>query len=199
MEPAITRPAVIEPGIPARFSPNINYIKTIPGILKILEMVPSLLTFILSMTFPWGITGGGWIGFASINGLIQSVIWGSLHFFTVVQPIMANLYIELIMCCCLALFYFIAGIIAACQGYKSGVVAAACIFSFLCMVFFGVDSFLQIQNIRSRYAAQQNLAAAPTHSETEPPPYSEASSDTAPVMGHQFSPAVEPGMGKGRF
>jgi len=139
-----------------RCLPNVEYVKSLPGILKIVQTVASILAFALSMSAPWGHLGGGWVNFVSINGFIQALIWGLLNLFGVVPPILANYFVELIIYAIFTLFFFIAGIVAACRGSYFGVVGAASFFCFVCVVAFGVDAFFQFLEVRKQYKARND-------------------------------------------
>jgi hypothetical protein len=153
--PAVAyRTAVEEPR-----GPDFGYVKTLPGILKIIEVVLSIITFALSMSEPWGYLGGGWVNFVAINGFIFPFIWGLLHMFGVVPQILMNYFIELIYYALWTLFYFIAGIVAAVQG-SIPVVGAASFFSFSCMIVFGIDLVRQTLAVRAQYKARNDRRPA---------------------------------------
>jgi hypothetical protein len=144
-----------------------EYVKTRQGILKIIQMVVSLLTFILSVAGGWGSVGGGWGGFVGITGLINSTIWFTLHMLSVIPDIMANYFIEVIVYCFLTLFFFIAGVVAACQGSVYPVAGAAAFFAFVGMIVFGADATIQLLEIRTLWKARNDRRQVPTKSADE--------------------------------
>jgi len=153
MEPRVS---TVETGTQRRCVPDVSYIKSLLGILKIIQVVTSLLTFALSMSVWWGHQGGGWVNFVAINGFIQALIWGLLHLFGVVPPLLETYFVELIIYAVFTLFFLIAGIVAACFGGQFAAVGAAAFFCFVCMVAFGVDAFFQFLDVRSKYKARND-------------------------------------------
>ncbi|ELU06263.1 hypothetical protein CAPTEDRAFT_223707 [Capitella teleta] len=51
-----------------------DYVRTIPGILKIVEIVLCLLTFICSIVPYWAPIGGGWVDFVAVTAGIGSTL-----------------------------------------------------------------------------------------------------------------------------
>lgn len=143
------------------------YIKTPPGILKIIQMVTSLLTFILAISGGWGHVGGGWVGFVGITGLINATIWFVLHCLNVIPDIMANYFIEVIGYCFWTLFFFIAGIVAAVQGANYPVAGAASFFAFVGLIVFGADTAIQLLEIRTIWKARNDRRQVPTKNADE--------------------------------
>jgi len=115
----------------------------------------SMITFILSVSVSWG-GGGGWVNFVAINGFIEALIWGLLHLFEVIPRIVSNFFIELIYYSVWTLFYFIAGIVAASNGYFHGAVGAASFFCFLCTALFATDATMQFLEVRKQYKARND-------------------------------------------
>ena len=157
-----------------RCAPNVAYLKTLLGIIKIAQAVLSILTFILSLSAAWGGSAEGWVNFVAINGFIQATIWLFLHLFNAVPQIFANFLIEVIIYSLWTLFFFIAGIVAAVSASRleSGVAGAAAFFSFVCMVLFGVDAVIQLLAVRNNYKARNDrrgdseAARAPNNEDT---------------------------------
>lgn len=144
-----------------------EYIKTPPGILKIIQIVTSLLTFILAVSGGWGQSGGGWVGFVGITGLVNATVWFVLHVLNVIPDIMANYFIEVIGYCVWTLFFFIAGIVAAVQGAHYPVAGAAAFFAFVGMAVFGADATIQLLEIRKIWKARNDRRQVPTKSAEE--------------------------------
>lgn len=127
-----------------------EYIKTVPGILKIAEMVLCLLTFACSLGGYWEGYGGGWVEFVAMSSFIITLVWFVLHILLPVLPnILLSLPYEFITYAVMAGLFVIAGIVAAVRApYLPGAVGAAAFFSFACMVVFGVDAFFQFRDWR---------------------------------------------------
>lgn len=130
-------------------------------------MVTALLTFILAVSGGWGYHGGGWVAFVGISGLIQATTWFILHVLNVIPDIMANYFIEVIGYCVWTLFFFIAGIVAACQGYYYPVAGAASFFAFVGLIVFGADATFQLLEIRTIWKARNDRRQVPTKSADE--------------------------------
>jgi hypothetical protein len=133
--------------------PDVTYLKTICGIAKIVQAVVCLIAFIivLSVWFP----GGGFVSFSTINGFIQAVIWFILHLVHAIPQILANYYIELIMYCILDLFLFIGAIVAAAHGWMHSAIGALSFFWFVATIACGIDTALQIVDIRNKFRASR--------------------------------------------
>lgn len=142
-----------------------EYIKTPRGILKIVQMFCSLLTFALS--FGWSLSGGGWVSFVAVSGFIHAVIWFVLHLMNVIPDIMFNYFVEVIGYCVWTLFFFISGIVAAVQGPYSSVAGAAAFFAFVCMIVFGADASIQLLELRSAWKDRNDRRQVPTRSTDE--------------------------------
>lgn len=132
------------------------YLQTIPGILKIVEMVFCILTFAISFgggcNFPstdWHSLGGGWVEFSGISSVITITIWFILHIINFIPQILVNFLIEFITYCVMCVCLIISGIVAAARaGHCNGSVGAASFFAFATAIIIGVDAFLQFMNYR---------------------------------------------------
>lgn len=131
---------------PTGLSINPEYPRTIPGIIKITEMVVSTITFISSIVHWY--EGHGWVEFVSINALISAVIYFvlslvNLRNFTSRFPGPWEL-IEFIYCIIFTVFYLIAAIVASAFAARyQGNVGAAAFFAFLGTAIFLVDTIFQ--------------------------------------------------------
>lgn len=143
---------------PNGIGPHIEYLKTIPGILKIVEIVLSLIVVICIAVqfFP----GDGWVWFVSMSAFITVLIWFILYFIGVYGRLPAwRGILEFIYYCIFTVFYLIAAIIAAAragQGWGSGAGAAA-FFAFAATAVFAVDTFFQFRAWR---AGQTEMATS---------------------------------------
>jgi hypothetical protein len=143
-----------------------EFLTSFKGIIKIFQIVLSILTFALSTSSSkFGYQGGGWVGFVSMTGFLNATIWFILYLFNTVPDLALNYFVELIVYSVLTLFFFIAGIVAACKGYIGGVVAAASFFAFACFVAFGIDMAFQAMDERRRWKAR-NDRRVPTSPES---------------------------------
>lgn len=133
--------------------PDVAYLMTLGGIAKIVEAVSCLLGFIIDLTV--GYAGSGFTSFATINGFIQAVIWFVLKLIHAMPQILANYYIELILCSIILLFLFVSFIITAVHGWMDAAIGAVCFFCFVAMVAYIVDVITQVRDIRSKFVDRQ--------------------------------------------
>jgi len=100
---------------------DVSYIKTLPGILRIVELVLCIIVFICAVSAcswaNWYGNGGacGWAGFVGFVGFLLVTTWLLFYLFHV-HDVSANvpwLLIELIIYAVWTLFFFIAGIASA--------------------------------------------------------------------------------------
>lgn len=143
-----------------------DYIKTIPAILKLVQMVASILTFGLSVSGSWG-GGGGWVAFVSISAFIHAVIWFVLHLISLVPDVLINFFVEVIGYCIWTLFFFISGIVAAVAAGSSGVAGAAAFFAFVCMGVYGADAVMQLLEIRRIWKERNDRRQVPSRAAEE--------------------------------
>ncbi|KAK9737646.1 hypothetical protein QE152_g10540 [Popillia japonica] len=163
--------AVTEPGFPSqhttttvtsntsvqtniRFDPK--YVKTLPGILKCIQAVGSLLGFIFiqaSGTLAYHSTGSVFSTIAMIGFWCTGILL-VLYLFHIIEKLykIPWLKFEFIFCIIMTLFYFIMSILAV--TFNNVFYEIAGVFGFICMVAYGLDAFLKFRGIRNGELAQ---------------------------------------------
>jgi hypothetical protein len=142
---------------------SVDYIRKIEGILKIIEIVLSIIAF--------GCSVGshnpdlGWTSFVAITGFISAIVWLIWHML-VQNSWRWNVIIELINYALWTLFFLIAGIVAAVYSgnyytnYKTAGAASA--FAFFCMVAWAVDTALQARHVSISFTSSQTTTTTTT-------------------------------------
>ncbi|XP_014680198.1 PREDICTED: plasmolipin-like [Priapulus caudatus] len=138
-----------------------SYLRTVPGILKCLQLVLNAICFICCVA-RWSGIGGGRIDFyffCCIVGFIVTLILLILYLFHVVGYFykLPWYLIEFIYCAVWTLFYLSASIAMADLAGKFSntfrryysALAAAAFFGFLAMIAYGVDAFFKFRAWRN--------------------------------------------------
>ncbi|XP_052059627.1 CKLF-like MARVEL transmembrane domain-containing protein 7 isoform X2 [Mytilus californianus] len=126
------------------------YMKSIDSILKIAEMVLSLIVFICVTSHPgYSYIGGGWVQFVSISCLITVLILWIFFMLRIIYKLPGPwMLIILIYFVVYVIFYFITAIVCFAQSGKieqsAGLVAAG-VFCVLILVVLGADTFFQFR------------------------------------------------------
>ncbi|KAF6023172.1 hypothetical protein EB796_018505 [Bugula neritina] len=153
---------------------NKDYIRTIPGILKLAEIATSLICFIVALVATSG--ASGWCGFVAGIVFFISLVWFFLNLFGVIQKIHpVRILIEWIYYLVLTICFCIASIVAAVYAARSfpamGVYA---FFGFVCTAALAVDLFFQFKVWRSQGVSSHSQttttvtsSTAGTHATTE--------------------------------
>jgi hypothetical protein len=147
-----------------------SYIRTVPGILKIVELVLDFLVFICLVAGPTYLYSGiGWATFVSITAFISTMILLWLYLFHIIElyNIVPWLLVELIMCAIFVLMFFTASSVAAAGAaslvnFNPGPFAAAAFFGFMAMFCYGFDCFLKFQAWRNGVPPQGPPRASST-------------------------------------
>jgi hypothetical protein len=128
-----------------------EYIKTVPGILKIVEMVLCLITFACSLGGYWSPWGGGWVEFVAMSCFITTLLWFILHLvFTSLPGLLVNRPWEFVVYCIMGVLFLISGIVAAARApYHLGAVGATAFFALAATLVYGVDIYFQFRGWRS--------------------------------------------------
>ncbi|CAD5122304.1 DgyrCDS10742 [Dimorphilus gyrociliatus] len=153
---------------------DVNYIKSIPGLLKIAQIVLSLITFICaSVKSSFVKEGGGWVQFVSMTALIICTVLLIFYVTSLINKLPGPWpLIEFVYYGVYTLFYFIAFVVAAAQGtkYKIDAGKAAAAFSFFTLGTFAVDTFFKFQTWRTgQPMVTINKPAEPAGSNPEAP------------------------------
>nr|CAD7606532.1 unnamed protein product [Timema genevievae] len=150
-----------------RFDPL--YIRTIPGILKVVQIVLNLLGFIC-ISVSWGATSsrGSWFNTVAMTGFWFTGIMLALYLFHVVEKFykIPWLKIEFVFCALWVFFYLLAASLAADYGKADEAFGAAAFFGFCAMVVYGYDAFLKFNGVRSGALAQGDRVVTKSTSST---------------------------------
>ncbi|XP_068975672.1 CKLF-like MARVEL transmembrane domain-containing protein 4 [Bombus flavifrons] len=138
-----------------RFDPS--YIKTLPGMLKVAQVVLNLLGFIcITVTSHSNFSRGAWFNTVAMGGFWFTGILLVFYLFHIVEKFskIPWLKIELTFCVLWTIFYMLAASLAA--GYAKYIEAfgAAAFFGFCAMVAYGYDAWLKFHASRSGALAQ---------------------------------------------
>ncbi|KAF2357298.1 Marvel domain [Trinorchestia longiramus] len=162
-------PGTVDPGFPdahmttttTRVTPTLrfdpSYIRTIPGIIKIVEMILNLIGYIsISVSINALHSRAEWFGFVSMTGFWLT---GFLLVFYVMHVIekfhmVPWLKIELGYTALWTFFYFTASLAAALWGGYYEAYAVAAFFGFAAMLLYGADAFLKFRAWRAGDIAQ---------------------------------------------
>lgn len=130
---------------------HLDYIRTVPGILKIVEIVVSIIVIITSSVYYWfTLHGGGWVQFVSITATLCTAFLFLARLFNFHHRLLGPwLLIEFIYYCVFTLFYLIAAIVAAVKGAWHDSVAATAFFAFAATAVYAVDTFFQFRAYRT--------------------------------------------------
>ncbi|KAL5020915.1 hypothetical protein ScPMuIL_000070 [Solemya velum] len=128
-----------------------GYIRTIPGILKIVECVLDMIAFICASIFIWwGRYGGGWVQFVTISAFITTLVWFIFHLLKIVYRLPSQWrLIEFIYYCIYTVMLLIAAVVAAARGSWDASIGACAFFTFAATIVYAVDTFLMFKDWRS--------------------------------------------------
>ncbi|XP_037790945.1 CKLF-like MARVEL transmembrane domain-containing protein 4 [Penaeus monodon] len=144
------------PGLPGiRFDPI--YFRSIPGILKCVQMVLNLVGYICVMcSVQSDAYTAGWFSFVSMTGFWVTGILLVLYLMHVLEKfhMVPWLFQELGYCALWTFFYFTASTACASWGGYYPAWAAAAFFGYAAMIAYGVDAFFKFKGWRSGEMAQ---------------------------------------------
>jgi hypothetical protein len=147
-------PAVyIQPETPSSAQPqtadifDTEFLCGLSGILKVVEMIFSLITFICACAdySPFTARGGGWVQFVAITAFMLTGVVYLIRMFRMTPKFTDKIPFKFSEFCYYAiysLFYFIAAIVAACNAHLGGAVVAATVFAFFSLFVYGVDAVM---------------------------------------------------------
>lgn len=153
-----------------RFDPS--YIRTIPGILKIVQILLNLLGFICIEVAGVYHTRGSFFNTVSMTGFWFTGVLLALYLFHIIEKFykIPWLKVEFIFCGVIALLYLIAAALAAAVYLEA--YAAAAFFGFCAMVVYGYDAFLKYKGLQSGELAQgERVITKQTTSNINSPQY----------------------------
>jgi len=136
------------------------YIRTLPGILKFVQLVLDFITFICCIAGPLSyLPDVGWSTFVSITAFIVTLILLTMYMAHLIEMLQGIpwLLIECLYCGIWVFFFLIAACLmaakstycGACQAY-----GAASFFGFMAMIAYGFDCFLKFNSWRNGDVAQ---------------------------------------------
>ncbi|CAF1506519.1 unnamed protein product [Adineta steineri] len=134
---------------------RVDYIRSIPGILKIIELFCDLLGTALAGAGPAvdSVTTGqrGFFLFVSIVALIITTVLLVLGLLNIHNVFLTGRWpiIEFCWCAFISLFYFIASIVIATVGKYDGRFGAAAFFGFAAFITYVAEAVLQFRAYRS--------------------------------------------------
>ncbi|KAK3764891.1 hypothetical protein RRG08_025412 [Elysia crispata] len=127
---------------PPPIRPHMNYPKSVPGILKIVEVVLCILVLICSSVVYWYHYGGGWVQFVAGSAMVTTAILFLFHFFNVFSRLPGPWpFIEFIYYCVYDLFWGIAAIVAAFRAPLHSAIGATAFFTFAALVLYILDTY----------------------------------------------------------
>ncbi|XP_076449637.1 uncharacterized protein LOC143286018 [Babylonia areolata] len=130
--------------------PDTGYIRTVPGILKIVEVFLDILILICASIDNWYSVGGGWVQFVAASAMVTTAILFFLHFFHIMSRIPApTVFIEFVYYIVYVILLLIAAIVAAVRAPWWPSVGAACFFTFAAVAVYAVDCFFLYRAYRS--------------------------------------------------
>ena len=128
---------------------NRMYITTLPGILKILEILLSLIAFILAYSgYYWSdysLGSAGWAKFATGTAFVSSSLWLIMYLCGLYPWVIYELIFDFV----LATFLLIAGAVMIPYSHVDNTRAACVAFCWAAMVAYTVDGLLKVRLRRS--------------------------------------------------
>lgn len=155
---------VVQPQI--RYDPN--YIKTVPGILKAIVCVLSLIGFICIEISKWSHhSRGGFFNFVAMTAFWFSGLMLIFYMFHVVEKFFKIpwLKIELGFYALWTVLYLLASILAV--TFNSSAYIVAGFFGFLAMIVYGYDAWVKYQLVRAGAIAQGVRSQTTTQQSTD--------------------------------
>lgn len=123
---------------------DVDFLRGIGGVLKIIEMIFSLVVFICASASAYHKDACGWIQFVSMTAFVITVMLYIFHAFKLPPKFAKNIPFKFCEFCYYAmftLFYFISGVVAACYASGNPALSAAAFFTFASVVVFGIDIY----------------------------------------------------------
>jgi len=140
-----------------------SYLRTLPGLVKVVQAVLDFICFICVVAGPYpGYGGAGWGTFVSIVAFIVTIILLIMYLFHMIEMFhfVPWLLVEMLYCALWTFFYLIASSVLAAAStrltYMAGSSAwgAFAFFGFCAMIAYGFDCFLKFRAWRNGEIAQ---------------------------------------------
>uniref|UniRef100_A0A2P2I6N7 CKLF-like MARVEL transmembrane domain-containing protein 4 n=1 Tax=Hirondellea gigas TaxID=1518452 RepID=A0A2P2I6N7_9CRUS len=159
-------PGTIDPGFPEahtstkmtpqlRFDPS--YIRTVPGILKIVQMIINIIGYIIvSSSVYSGYARGEWFAFVSMTGFWLTGVLLVLYLMHIIEKFgkVPWMLVEFVYTALWTFFYFTCSMAVAVWGGYSAAFAACAFFGFADMLVYGADAFFKFRGWRGDEVAQ---------------------------------------------
>ncbi|KAL8581129.1 hypothetical protein ACOMHN_033577 [Nucella lapillus] len=130
--------------------PDPLYIRSLPGILKIVEIFLDILVLICASIDNWYSLGGGWVQFVAASALVTTAILFFFHFFHIISRLPGPwTLIEFIYYVVFVILYVIAAIVAAVRAPLAPSIGAACFFTFAALAVYAVDCFFMYRGFKT--------------------------------------------------
>ncbi|KAK3576691.1 hypothetical protein CHS0354_024300 [Potamilus streckersoni] len=139
---------------------DINYLKTVPGAMKIIEMVLDILGFICALVdISWAGLGSGFVQWATMSGFIVTLIFFIFHAFNIFGrlPGFWELY-EFVYLIIISVEIAVAAIVCAARASFGPSVIAACIFTAIASVMYIIDTVLAYRTWKEAREKRQKEA-----------------------------------------
>ena len=152
-----------------RFDPS--YTRTLPGILKVAQVILSLLGFIcITVSSQSSSSRGGWFNTVAMGGFWFTGILLVFYLFHIVEKFskIPWIKIEFIFCSIWTAFYLLAAALAADYAKYVEAFGVAAFFGFCAMVAYGQDAWLKFQAARSGALAQGQYTPKQVSTVTSP-------------------------------
>ncbi|XP_006613089.1 plasmolipin-like [Apis dorsata] len=140
--------------------PNIrfdsSYIRTLPGILKIVQVILNLLGFICITVSSYHTSRGEWFNTVAMGGFWFTGILLVFYLFHIVEKFskIPWLKIEFLFCIIWTAFYLLAASLAVDYAKYIEAYGVAAFFGYCAMVVYGYDAWLKFQAIKNGALAQ---------------------------------------------
>ncbi len=156
---ATTTTTVTETHVQTNLRWDPGYVRTIPGILKVVQVVLNLIAFICVMASGahWRSRSvGSWFCFVTMTAFWTTGTLLVLYLLHVIEKfhVIPWMLIEFVFCTLWTFFYFTASLDAAVNASYEPALGAACFFGFLAMAAYGYDAFLKFRGYRAGQLAQ---------------------------------------------
>ncbi|KAL4235226.1 hypothetical protein ACF0H5_006864 [Mactra antiquata] len=146
--PPYSTTTVAEPELEPKIGFKRDYMFSVEGALKLIEIVLSLIGFIASLAVGW--TGSGFVGWTTISAFITTTVIFIIISMNIMTRIPGTwqLY-ELIYLLIYVLKYFISSIISAVGAAISASIVAACVICVVAFFIFLLDMFMAYKRLKT--------------------------------------------------
>jgi len=146
-----------------RFDPS--YVRSLPGTLKVGQLVLNLLGFIcVSVARNSRAHNANWFSFVSMGGFWITLILLLLFLFHIIEKLhfIPWLLAETVYCAIWTFIYFTAATAVSSMSNYEGVFIAAAVFGYIAMLVYGFDAYLKYISWKAGELAQGNRKTTTT-------------------------------------